>query len=158
MGAPSEDSSQSWNLSGTSSPFKEVLNEGGDDSMMSTPNMSFDSPIVVTKSNFGVDKQKDTSTNTEPASNTDTQDDPKETKLEEDKRTKKKDMFAPEADMFAEEYSVSYPFDYLFECAHVQVSHFISIIKFCENFSSLHYLPDYDSVRKMLMLMALRLS
>ncbi|KAK4002934.1 hypothetical protein OUZ56_004726 [Daphnia magna] len=109
LGAPSEDSSQSWNvegyLSGTSSPFKEVLNEGGEDSIMSTPNMSFDSPIIVTKSNFiGIDKQKDSNA-VEPPTKTDDQTDTKETKLEDEKRAKKRDMFAPEADMFAEEYS-----------------------------------------------------
>jgi len=112
LGAPSEDSSQSWNVegyvSGTSSPFKEVLNEGGEDSMMSTPNMSFDSPIIVTKSNFSdVDRQKD-SISGETSGKTDSQTDTKEAKLEEEKRAKKRDMFAPEADMFAEEYSVSF--------------------------------------------------
>jgi hypothetical protein len=116
LGAPSEDSSQSWNVegyvSGTSSPFKEVLNEGGEDSMMSTPNMSFDSPIIVTKSNFtDMNRQKDSIAG-EPSGKTDNQTDNKETKLEEEKRAKKRDMFAPEADMFAEEYSVSFLFGY----------------------------------------------
>jgi hypothetical protein len=118
LGAPSEDSSQSWNVegyvSGTSSPFKEVLNEGGEDSMMSTPNMSFDSPIIVTKSSFSdVDRQKD-SISGEPSGKTDSQTDTREAKLEEEKRAKKRDMFAPEADMFAEEYSVSFYFIFFF--------------------------------------------
>lgn len=89
-----------------------MLNEGGEDSMMSTPNMSFDSPIIVTKSNFGdVDRQKDSG---ESSRKNETQTENKEAKLEEEKRAKKRDMFAPEADMFAEEYSVSFIFDYLF--------------------------------------------
>ena len=74
---------------------------------MSTPNMSFDSPIVVTKSNFNVNQQKDAAaveSNPNPDSHADTM---KEEKLEEEKRAKKRDMFAPEADMFAEEYNVS---------------------------------------------------
>ena len=105
-----------------------MLNEGGEDSMMSTPNMSFDSPIVVAKSDFGgVEKQKEASA-VESSAKTDTQTDSKEIKVEEDKRTKKKDMFAPEADMFAEEYSVSFSFDYLIKCAHVQLSLFTSIL------------------------------
>lgn len=96
-----------------------MLNEGGEDSIMSTPNMSFDSPIIVTKSNFaGVDKQKDPST-VEPSTKTDGETDSKEAKLEEEKRAKKRDMFAPEADMFADEYSVSL-LSVFIECAHIQ--------------------------------------
>lgn len=88
--------------------------------MMSTPNMSFDSPIIVTKSNFGdVDRQKDSG---ESSRKNESQTENKEAKLEEEKRAKKRDMFAPEADMFAEEYSVSFLFDYLFQCAHIQSS------------------------------------
>ena len=68
---------------------------------MSTPNMSnmsFDSPIMVAKSfSASVEKEKKDEDDTEK-------------KLEEEKKAKKKDMFAPEADMFAEEYSVSHPF------------------------------------------------
>ena len=73
---------------------------GGEDSM-STPNMSnmsFDSPIMVAKS-FSTDADKETK-----------DEDDAEKKLEEEKKAKKKDMFAPEADMFAEEYSVSCSF------------------------------------------------
>lgn len=81
-----------------------MLNEGGEDSIMSTPNMSFDSPIVVTKSSFGSAEKKDT---TVVETSVSQKTDDKESKPEEDKRAKKKDMFAPEADMFAEEYSVS---------------------------------------------------
>ena len=93
--------------------------------MMSTPNMSFDSPIVVTKSDFGgEEKQKEGN-----VTRTDNQTDSKETKVEEDRRAKKKDMFAPEADMFAEEYSVSFLFDYLYKCAHVKLSIFTSIFE-----------------------------
>lgn len=96
-----------------------MLNEGGEDSIMSTPNMSFDSPIIVTKSNFiGIDKQKDSNA-VEPPTKTDDQTDTKETKLEDEKRAKKRDMFAPEADMFAEEYSVS-PHSVFIKCAHIQ--------------------------------------
>lgn len=97
--------------------------------MMSTPNMSFDSPIVVTKSDFcGMDKQKDAvDSSTKP----DNQTDSKDAKLEEDKRSKKKDMFAPEADMFAEEYSVSFLFDYSIKCAHLQFSLPNSSFKSC---------------------------
>ena len=123
MGAPSEESSQSWaNVSGTSSPFKEVLNEGGEESMMSTPNMSFDSPIIVTKSNFGgVGKPTKDSTESslKQAGDSSGADaigaDEKSVKVEEEKKTKsRKDMFAPEADMFAEEYSVSLLYLFLF--------------------------------------------
>jgi len=98
-------------LSSASSPFKEVINEGGEDSM-STPNMSFDSPIIVAKTNFsGVGKLKGSS---EPShslagdSCDATPSDSKDPKVEEEKRAKKRDMFAPEADMFAEQYSVSF--------------------------------------------------
>ena len=89
------------------------MNEGGEDSM-STPNMSFDSPIIMTKNNFsGLSKTKEPSALTvveppkvENQSEIDSSE-IKDVKVEDDKPSKKKDMFAPEADMFAEEYSVS---------------------------------------------------
>lgn len=86
--------------------------------MMSTPNMSFDSPIVVSKSNFGgLGKAKDSAEpslkQTGESSDAEATNDTAKfaTKAEEEKKAKqssKKDMFAPEADMFAEEYSVSW--------------------------------------------------
>ncbi len=105
-----EDSNQSWNPeSGTSSPFKEILNEGrsgAEEDSMSTPNMSsmsFDSPIVVTKTpttDADGDVKKSTEESGVPQAEL--------ADAEEDQsKAKKPDMFAPEADMFAEEYSVS---------------------------------------------------
>lgn len=79
--------------------------------MMSTPNMSFDSPIIVAKSGFsGIAKTKDSNEppTKEAGDSLDVNSsDTKDSKQEDEKRTKKKDMFAPEADMFADEYSVS---------------------------------------------------
>ena len=84
--------------------------------MMSTPNlsnMSFDSPIIVAKSFAGQVKNKDSEPNKSDDSDAEGKENGKEKKMEEDKedkKAKKKDMFAPEADMFAEEYSVSVSF------------------------------------------------
>ena len=97
-----------------------MLNEGGEDSM-STPNMSFDSPIIMTKSSFGgLIKNKELTTLTVPELPPRIEDssemdslEVKDSKLEDDKPSKKKDMFAPEADMFAEEYNVSSNFIYM---------------------------------------------
>ena len=82
---------------------------------MSTPNMSFDSPIIMTKHSFGgLVKNKELTTVTAPELPSKIEDSSevdsleiKDSKLEDEKPSKKKDMFAPEADMFAEEYSVS---------------------------------------------------
>lgn len=91
------------------------MNEGGEDSM-STPNMSFDSPIIMTKNSFGglvknkemtIVKVPELPSRVEDSSEMDSFD-VKDSKLEDEKPSKKKDMFAPEADMFAEEYNVSY--------------------------------------------------
>lgn len=81
-----------------------MLNEGDDESALSTPNVSFDSPIIVAKSNLNAgDKSKEPS---DKISNSVQDSDSKELP-DESKKNKKKDMFAPEADMFAEEYNVS---------------------------------------------------
>ena len=85
---------------------------------MGTPNftnMSFDSPITVAKTPTetalgGQKKDCDDSTRVKTTMSDNVGDsiETKESKHDEDKtRSKKKDMFAPEADMFAEEYSVS---------------------------------------------------
>ena len=112
-----EESNQSWNLSGTSSPFKEVLNEcrsGAEEDSMSTPNlsnMSFDSPIVVAKTPTGQPSVSSLAIETKKpedssSSNVTSTAPPAEPVGEDKKAVKKRDMFAPEADMFAEEYSV----------------------------------------------------
>lgn len=86
---------------------------------MSTPNVSFDSPIVVAKSNVtaGIESKEPSS----QAATSVPESDSKET-FNESKKVVKKDMFAPESDMFAEEYSVSQTyihfirFDHLITC------------------------------------------
>lgn len=71
---------------------------------MSTPNVSFDSPIVVAKGHLstGMKSKEPPQLTAQSMAGSDS----KET-INECKKVKKKDMFAPEADMFAEEYSVS---------------------------------------------------
>lgn len=92
--------------------------------MMSTSNLSFYSPIAATKSNLKLGKQKDPTAATESNAREESKN---EAKLEEEKRAKIRDLFAPEGDMFAEEYNVSYLFNYFNRRAHVKASFYLVI-------------------------------
>lgn len=87
-----------------------------------------------------MDHQKDATAAIEFDANGKRQTDVGKAKLEEDERAKKRDMFVPVVDMFAEERWVSYFFKYLYNSAHVKASFSLIVIRVTTSpFSFLRY-------------------